>query len=270
MCAASSIAKGGTAPAISIPPRRPAIRASQPGSTNNRSKTTILRQISRLLAEKLGASPVTDGNHVDFYDCGAPAFDAMVEAIRQAKHHIHLEFFIFQATTLGRRIRDELVLKAREGVQVRFLYDAIGTRGLSYKFLKPLHDAGGQTSAFLSISIWRSPFANQHRNHRKILVVDGEVGFVGGLNIGDEYMGLVSCYGYCATRTFASAGPPSTICSASSSKTGTSPPTKTSAARMSRIISRPKPAAAPTPCKSSNPGRTRTTKRFAKSFSPSS
>jgi cardiolipin synthase len=149
-----------------------------------------------VLAEKLGASPVTEGNQVDFYDCGPPAFDAMIEAIRQAKHHIHLEFFIFNPDALGRRVRDELVLKAKQGVQVRFLYDAIGTRGLSYRFLKPLHDAGGQTSAFLAISIWRRRLQINMRNHRKILVVDGEVGFVGGLNIGDEYMGIVSCFGY--------------------------------------------------------------------------
>jgi cardiolipin synthase len=148
------------------------------------------------LAEKLGASPVTAGNLVDFYDCGVPAFDAMVDAIRQARHHIHLEFFIFHADKLGHRIRDELVAKAKQGVQVRFLYDAVGTRGLSYKFLKPLHDAGGQTSAFLSISIWRRRLQINMRNHRKILIVDGEIGFVGGLNIGDEYMGLVSCFGY--------------------------------------------------------------------------
>jgi cardiolipin synthase len=149
-----------------------------------------------VLAEKLGASPVTEGNHVDFYECGPPAFDAMVDAIRQAKHHIHLEFFIFEPDELGRRIRDELTRKAQEGVQVRFLYDAIGTRGLSYRFLRPLHDAGGQTSAFLSVSIWRRRLQINMRNHRKILVVDGEVGFVGGLNIGDEYMGLASWCGY--------------------------------------------------------------------------
>ncbi len=148
------------------------------------------------LAEKLGASPVTEGNQVDFYECGPPAFDAMVEAIGQAKHHIHLEFFIVHPDLLGQRIFDALVAKARAGVQVRFLYDAIGTRGLSSRFLAPLHEAGGQSCAFLSISIWRRRLQVNMRNHRKILIVDGAVGFVGGLNIGDEYMGLSSCFGF--------------------------------------------------------------------------
>ncbi len=149
-----------------------------------------------ILAAKLGASPVTDGNQVDFYESGPPAFEAMLEAIRQAKHHIHLEFFIVHPDVLGQRIVNELVAKARQGVRVRFLYDAVGTRGLSSRFLRPLHDAGGQSCAFLPISIWRRRLQINMRNHRKILVVDGEVGFVGGLNIGDEYMGVSKCFGY--------------------------------------------------------------------------
>lgn len=147
------------------------------------------------LAIKLGASPVTDGNQVDFYDHGPPAFDAMVEAIRQAKHHIHLEFFIFHPDVLGQRIVGELVAKARAGVKVRLLYDAMGTRRLNYTFLKAIHDAGGETSAFLALSLWRRRLQINMRNHRKILIVDGEVGFTGGLNIGDEYMGLNSYFG---------------------------------------------------------------------------
>ncbi|MEI7687262.1 MAG: cardiolipin synthase [Planctomycetota bacterium] len=147
------------------------------------------------LASKLGASPVTDGNHVDFFDHGPPAIEAMIEAIRAARHHIHLEFFIFHPDAIGRRVVDELTAKARAGVQVRLLYDAIGTRGLSYRVLKDFHDAGGQSSAFLSISLWRRRFQINMRNHRKILVVDGEVGFVGGLNIGDEYMGRSKYFG---------------------------------------------------------------------------
>lgn len=148
------------------------------------------------LAEKLGGSPVTDGNHVEFYVDGPPAFDAMIAAIQGAKHHIHLEFFIIHPDTLGQRIVDELVAKARQGVKVRLLFDAIGTRGLSKRLLAPLHEAGGQTSAFLSLSLWRRRFQINLRNHRKILIVDGEIGFIGGLNIGDEYMGLSRYFGY--------------------------------------------------------------------------
>lgn len=147
------------------------------------------------LALKLGASPVTDGNQVDFYFEGKDAIAAMIDAIRQAKHHIHLEFFIFHADRTGRQIIDELTIKAREGVKVRLLFDAIGTRALTGHVLAPLHEAGGLTSDFLSISLWRRSFQINMRNHRKILVVDGDVGFVGGNNIGDEYNGESKRFG---------------------------------------------------------------------------
>jgi cardiolipin synthase len=147
------------------------------------------------LALKFGASPVTDGNQVDFYDLGPPAFDAMIDAIRAAKHHIHLAFFIFHPDELGKRVVDELTAKAKAGVKVRLLYDAMGTRRLSYRFLREFHKAGGETSAFLSLSLLRRRFQINMRNHRKILIVDGEIGFMGGLNIGDEYMGLDSYFG---------------------------------------------------------------------------
>lgn len=148
------------------------------------------------LAQKFDGSPVTDGNAVDFYADGPPAFEAMVEAIRAARHHIHLEFFIVHPDQLGERIMVELVQKAQSGVQVRLLYDAIGSLHLTTLFLAPLHEAGGQTSAFLSLSLWRRRFQLNMRNHRKLLIVDGEVGFIGGLNIGDEYMGLNKYFGY--------------------------------------------------------------------------
>lgn len=148
------------------------------------------------LAAKFGASPVTDGNRVDFYVNGPPAFDAMIEAIRGARHHIHLEFFIVEPDRLGKRFRTELMKKAAEGVKVRLLYDAMGSRRLSRRFLAPLHKVGGQSSAFLSLSLWRRRFQVNMRNHRKILIVDGEVGFIGGLNIGDEYMGESKYFGY--------------------------------------------------------------------------
>jgi cardiolipin synthase len=149
-----------------------------------------------LLADKLGGSPVTANNQIDFYDHGAPAFEAMLEAIRHARHHIHLEFFIVRPDVLGRRILEELAVKARQGIQIRLLYDAMGSHGLNHRFLAPLHEAGGQSTAFLSISLWRRRFQINMRNHRKIIVVDGEIGFIGGLNIGDEYMGLSPYFGY--------------------------------------------------------------------------
>ncbi len=149
-----------------------------------------------LLADRFGAYPLTLGNHVDFYFDGQPAFNAMLDAIQAAKHHIHLEFFIYHADEIGTKFLDLLAEKARQGVQVRFLYDAMGSHKLPSKSLKPLRQAGGQTSVFLPINPFRRRFQVNMRNHRKIMVVDGDIGFIGGLNIGDEYLGMNPRFGY--------------------------------------------------------------------------
>jgi cardiolipin synthase len=148
------------------------------------------------LAGRFGAFPVTPGNQVDVYHDGRPAIAAMLEAMSAAKHHIHLEVFIFQPDTIGRQVLDLLTQKAREGVEVRLLYDAMGSHRLHRRFLRHLRAAGGQGSVFLPINLLRRRIQINMRNHRKLLVVDGQIGFTGGLNIGDEYLGKVARYGY--------------------------------------------------------------------------
>jgi cardiolipin synthase A/B len=148
------------------------------------------------LADSFGAYPLTRGNHIDFYQDGGPAFAAMLEAIRGAQHHIHLEFFIFHADEIGCQFLVELARKAKEGVEVRLLYDAMGSHGLQQSHLQPLRAAGGKISVFLPLNPFRRRLQVNMRNHRKILVVDGRIGFVGGLNIGDEYMGKHPYFGY--------------------------------------------------------------------------
>lgn len=148
------------------------------------------------LAYRFGAYSVTQGNHIDFYHEGQPAFDAMLEAIRSARHHVHLLLFIFHPDNLGRQFLELLTAKAREGVEVRLLYDAMGSHRLPRRLLKPLRQAGGKTSVFLPLNLWRRRLQINMRNHRKILVVDGSVGFTGGLNIGDEYVGKNAYFGF--------------------------------------------------------------------------
>lgn len=148
------------------------------------------------LASRFGAYPLTTGNQVDFYRDGPPAFDAMLEAVRSARHHVHVEFFIFHADGIGCQLLDELTRKAKEGVQVRLLYDAMGSVGLPGWRLRPLRDAGGKVSEFLPVNLLRRRLQINMRNHRKILIVDGDVAFTGGLNVGDEYLGKVPRFGY--------------------------------------------------------------------------
>lgn len=148
------------------------------------------------LASRCGAYPVTFGNEIDFYHDGGPAIDGMIEAIQGARHHIHILVFIFQPDNLGRQFIDLLAAKAREGVEVRLLYDAMGSLRLGGGLLRRLHEAGGKSSVFLPLNLFRRRLQVNMRNHRKIIIVDGKVGFVGGLNIGDEYLGRVARFGY--------------------------------------------------------------------------
>lgn len=153
------------------------------------------RNMARL-ARGFGAFPLSEGNAVDLYHDGAAAFAAIRKAIDQAEHHIHLEFFIYQPDVLGTEIRDQLIAKTRQGVKVRLLYDAMGSHHLGRRFLRPLLDAGVRCYPFLPLNPLRRRLQINMRNHRKILIVDGRVGFTGGLNIGDEYLGRVERFGY--------------------------------------------------------------------------
>jgi len=149
------------------------------------------------LAQRLEAFPPTSGNRVTFYNEGQPAYDAKLEAIRNAQHHIHLEYFIFQPDDSGKAFIDALAEKARSGVEVRLLYDAMGSYRLSRHLIRQLRQAGGQCVPFLPLlNPLRRRVQINLRNHRKILVVDGHCAFTGGLNIGDEYLGKNKYFGF--------------------------------------------------------------------------
>jgi cardiolipin synthase A/B len=148
------------------------------------------------LACRLGARPLTAGNAVTLYHDGATAYDAMLEAIRRAKHHIHMEFFIARADESGERFMTALSERARDGVEVRFLYDAVGSWKLHSRVLKILTRDGGNALPFLTLlNPLRRRIQVNLRNHRKVMVVDGKVGFTGGLNLGDEYLGRDPFFG---------------------------------------------------------------------------
>lgn len=143
-----------------------------------------VRNIPPEMAESV--FPATSGNRVELIDSQV-AFDVMEKAISEAKHHVHALFYIWKNDVTGRRFRDLLKKKAQEGVEVRVLIDAIGSPVMATKFTRPLRKAGAQVARFLPPQWFsRTPRLN-FRNHRKILVVDGEVGFIGGFNMADEY-----------------------------------------------------------------------------------
>lgn len=113
---------------------------------------------------------------------------AMRDAIESASDTIHLETYLLRGDRTGRSILELLAQKARSGVSVRLIVDAIGSRSLSSEDLAPLVDAGGQFVVFNPPSRWLWRFKPRQRDHRKVLIVDHRVGFLGGLNIADEYV----------------------------------------------------------------------------------
>ena len=132
--------------------------------------------------------PPSGGNAATLLLETSRTYDAWEAAIRDAGHHVHLLYYIWQNDATGRRIRDLLVEKARQGVQVRLLYDGVGSARLPRNFFDTLRTAGGRAEPFLPIHLRvRRPVIN-FRNHRKLLIVDGAVGFIGGINVGDEYL----------------------------------------------------------------------------------
>lgn len=134
---------------------------------------------------------VTFNNALERYIDGKSKFEALIQDIRSAKEFIHLEYYIWRGDDLGKRLVRELAKKAREGVEVRLLYDGIGNAGLPKDFFHELHEAGGYTAAFLPRFLVRL----NYRNHRKLCIIDGKIGYIGGFNVGDEYLGIVKRYG---------------------------------------------------------------------------
>ena len=129
----------------------------------------------------------TDGNRIALYDTGRSGLDAMLEAIEGARERIHFETYILRADGTGRRFLAALTERARNGVAVRVLYDAVGSRGLRDSDLEGLRGAGADVIAFNPLGRFYPRFAPRRRDHRKILTVDGRLAFTGGLNVGDEY-----------------------------------------------------------------------------------
>ncbi|MFD2443200.1 cardiolipin synthase [Bacillus sp. CGMCC 1.16607] len=148
------------------------------------------------LAQKLGNSPISFATSTKTLTNGAETFRYILSEIRKATHHIHLEYYIVRDDEIGHEIKNLLIAKAKEGVKIRFLYDAVGSWKLSKLYIRDLKNAGIEMVPFGPV---RLPFLNNKfnfRNHRKIIVVDGSVGFVGGLNIGDEYLGRSKQFGF--------------------------------------------------------------------------
>ncbi|MHA6261019.1 cardiolipin synthase [Sporosarcina sp. CAU 1771] len=135
-------------------------------------------------------------NDIAIFNDGYEKFDALVEDIQSAQKEINIQYYIIQPDALGRRIRDALTERAKAGVKVRLLYDEVGSKKTSPKFYDELRAAGGEVEVFFPSLFRLINFRVNNRNHRKLVIIDGHIGYIGGFNVGDEYLGLNKKFGY--------------------------------------------------------------------------
>lgn len=143
-----------------------------------------------------GQSLYTTTNEMTLYKDGRKKFDALLKDIDEATDHIHMQYYIYRSDALGVEVRDALIRAAKRGVKVRVLLDAWGSTQVSLKFFDELRVHGGQVAFFFPLFV---PYLNpriNYRNHRKVVVIDGKIGYTGGFNVGDEYLGEVAKFGY--------------------------------------------------------------------------
>lgn len=148
------------------------------------------------LAGKVANSSISFATSTQVLTNGGETFSALIEQLKQAEHHIHMEYYIYRHDDIGTQIKNILIEKVKQGVEVRFMYDAVGSLKLASGFLQEMREAGIKVSAFNPVTFPMLSNKMNYRNHRKIVVVDGEVGFVGGLNVGDEYLGKNPSFGF--------------------------------------------------------------------------
>lgn len=141
----------------------------------------------RLFANQNMSLPFKD-NEADIYTSGYDFFPALLRAIAEAKHHIHLEVYIFADDALGRLVADALIARSKAGVEVRLIYDDVGSWRVKKSFFERMRNAGIDVHAFMPVKFPAFTSKVNYRNHRKLCVIDGTVGFIGGMNIALRYV----------------------------------------------------------------------------------
>ena len=145
------------------------------------------KELAAMLVKELH-SPLTGGNKVKLLVNGEEKFPEVLQALNQAKHHIHIEYYIYENDIIGEQIENILVAKAKEGLQVRFIYDDFGSPAINKKMERRLKDAGVEIFPFQKILFYLLANRLNYRNHRKIIIIDGQTAFTGGINVSDRYI----------------------------------------------------------------------------------
>jgi len=158
---------------------------SQEVLARNKAKLGEFYPLVHLLSKK---SVLSDNNQVQLLTNGEEKFPEILKSLQAAKHHIHIEYYIYENDTIGKQLAETLIAKAKEGVKVRFIYDDFGSKGIRSNIAKQLREAGIEAVPFYKINFVRLANRLNYRNHRKIIVIDGMVGYIGGINVSDRYI----------------------------------------------------------------------------------
>lgn len=149
-----------------------------------------------LFHNRISESFYSQNNELTIFTDGTKKFEDLMMEINKAKNHIHILYYILQNDDLGNRFLALLAQKARAGVEVRLLLDHVGARSLTKGHIRALKASGCEVAFFFPSKLKYFNFKSNYRNHRKIVVIDGTIGYVGGFNIGDEYLGLKKKFGF--------------------------------------------------------------------------
>jgi len=166
----------------------PALERVQPDGQGEAQIAAIAPTLLKLVRTLDEVGPLA-GNAVDIMRDGAGVFTVLENAFDAAARHIHLVYYIWEPDYTGQRLRDALLRAAQRGVEVRLLLDDVGSRQAKPRFFADLQAAGGQVERFLKVSILSRRLNLNNRNHRKVVIVDGNLAFTGGMNVGDVYAG---------------------------------------------------------------------------------
>ncbi|MEG1846950.1 MAG: cardiolipin synthase [Lachnospiraceae bacterium] len=145
---------------------------------------------------KSSGAVFTDDNALQVFTDGNDKFDALIEDMKQATQFIHMQYYIIRDDVVFNRIKEVLIERAHAGVEVKILFDGMGCRGVSKKLWKQLNQEGIRTVTFFPAILGRLQLRINYRNHRKIVIIDGETAYVGGFNVAKEYVGLDEKFGY--------------------------------------------------------------------------
>ncbi len=163
-------------------------------------------RLARLIKNSSNMFPYA-GNKVEVLKTGKETFDSIFEAIEQAKHFVHIQYFIFEKGALQDRFYELFKTKVAEDVEVRLIYDSLGSKSFKGKLKKRFRKIGVKTYPMMPLRIGSFMYTLNYRNHRKIVVIDGKIGFIGGVNVSDKYIKPISDMGIWADLHLKLEGP---------------------------------------------------------------